>query len=473
MIASLIVLILIAGTMADVTVPYTGFRVSLNKETVQNSHFDVLKATSMNSPSATWPDQQMVIGSGLFSLGFYVTGIKCTVANFDPKVLTTKTTTFSPNTVKYDLAGPALTHTFTFSYDFQILGLHLFFGTGQVVISSNTMSTIQAFVSESVSTSFTSTWTTKVSSISGFDLMGGITSWVTKIFDTLHNPNMVNVLLPVIGGYTKTLLDKWLNLHDYFYPDGSLNMTLKSSMLSVSEVPAGYLTFAFATRVTVDDRPYIKKLWRVVSSAVTTTAKAQVCVTSSTIPAMMEVRGKARDFIYTIDPTQIGLKGKIRDFVNVMPKLEEMYDLDADTYIGCRPYGDDDIVLLNEDVPGQDLYKIQVPITCSIGAKAAGKDILVVNFIVRSIVTKMVGADATNTFVINGIAGTPGLYNLKIGYSVVPVTGFDTFVKMLQKSLTYLTSFQLLPVGLKVPIPMTITTPTKTLTKEEYCFDYN
>ncbi len=476
MIASVLVLILLSSafTLGSNPIPYTGYRITLSKQELANAYYGVYKAATTALTNEKWADYSQTYGSGLFSLGFYVSDVKCASANFDSSKAELKNVATKDATLEVELSGNALVAGYTFSYEFKLMGMSFFFGTGALSLSSKTIHMVQEFTDDSVSTKLTVGWNTEVSKISGSDPFGGVIRWLVALTNDKLAAQLNAVYGKAVQQSSAAFYKQWAELKTPFYNDGSLNMVLRSFMQGLGEFPQGYISFGYDTRVTVEDRPYNKMVWKMhYNDAPIESSKAQVCVAAGLVASMVEVRGKARDFLFRLTPTEVGFPtGKLSDLSEAMPMLGEVFTEDEDMTIGCRPNGDNDIVMIKDGLLSENVMRLQVPINCMFGAMPSGKLALSVNFVVRASVTKEYGVTEAGFVSINGFAKSPALYSFKSDFEIVPVEQNELVGRVLSKIVAKLENFKILPEPLAVPLPFKPATHANVITKDEYCFNY-
>lgn len=472
MINSLTALILIASICASYaeTVPYTGFRVSLKKEVMGEVYNGIYKTAAESLKAEKWSDLVEDIGSGLFSLGFSLTNIKCAQATFDASKVS-RSIQVRQNSIEVVDSGAGLTSKYDFTYEFHLMGMTLFFGTGSLSLNSVKTTMTQAFLGKEIATFYGIDWKLEGIQLSGYELFGGVTAWTTRMMTSKHYQAALNVLKNAIHKGTNAFMNKWYELKTPFYEDGSLDMVLINSVYLLNEAAEGYVSFGFATRVAVEDRPYNRTVWRLKKNSPLPESSAQVCVAENLISNMVEIRGKARDFIFIVDPVSIGLSGHLSDLMQAMPQLAEHFDENDVMTIGCRPNGDNDIVTINDGKLSEEHGRLEIPLTCAFGDMPSGATLLSAGFVLRANTNKVVEL-VDGFYSINGNVVAPTLYSYKVDSSIAPVEDIDQLVRIFVKVAGLINNFKLLPRGLVVKAPIIPTTATKTITADEYCFNY-
>eukprot|EP01022_Parablepharisma_sp_SALTPOND_P001999 TRINITY_DN108220_c0_g1_i1.p1 TRINITY_DN108220_c0_g1~~TRINITY_DN108220_c0_g1_i1.p1 ORF type:complete len:502 (+),score=23.92 TRINITY_DN108220_c0_g1_i1:80-1507(+) len=451
--------------------PYTGFRVTLQKPVFADLYTDILKATVNSTLIAPWPSIIYRIGSEPFNIGFDLTSITCTEATFNESKIEL---TIEQNLANYKLIGTPISYTFTFEYDFQMFGMHFFFGTGQAQIILNSLELTQTFSEQSVNTNTTFSAGTSISHISGTDPFKGITLWCLYLLHAFHEQNISKILSKFLSLGTAKILQRYFEVKVpvYLNGNGSLNLTLESSLFTLNEVPHDYVSLSFFTNITVEKRPYNKKLYRFhQSSVVPEGAKGQVCVAANIIPGMLEVLGKTREFVFPIEPVRIGLSGKMLDLVNLMPELNDQYNTDEDIYIGCRAVPDSDILMINDPWLTANEIRIQIPVNCIFGPKKSNINLFSVTFSMRASIYKEIEVRKL-TYWIKGTVKRPELYYYELDYSFGKIEQTDTLIKILRKIVGLMEGFKVIPEGLGIPVPFDPTGGSYKMDKEEYCFNY-
>ena len=476
MIASLLALILIASVFVSAdTTPYTGYRFSIKKEMLRKAYYGIYDTAAKSLIPEKWANVSQKIANGTFGAGFYMTNIVCTSGVFDASKVSDNSKVVVNGrdlTVSFDPAP--LKFTFTFAYEYKLIGMSPYFGTGILSITPDVFGMVQTFNPDALTTKMGVTWRVTIDKISGGDLFKGVTRWISMLITDKLVPDFNTRYQMRVQAASDVNYGKWYKVITPLHDDKSVNMALVGKLNRFEENPAGYITFAFDTVVTVPENPYIKSLVKLQTAPhpIDPATNAQVCVAATLIPAMVEIRGKARSFVFPIEPKEIGLTGKLKDLFHSMSRLEEIFDANEVMDIGCRPFGDNDIVMLNDPSLPNDKGKIQVPINCVIGGLPSGKQVLSINFVVRAEVQKVV-EQTNNVWTINGLAKTPLLYSFKIADSIVPVDQYDIIVRILDGVARKLVDFKLLPESLTLPIPFKAANlGTPELSKDEYCFNY-
>lgn len=443
----------------------------MNKDTTDSLYNNIFKHSIEQMQSVQWADVKQELGSGIFGVTFTMSEIKCVSAVFDVASMSSRKTVIAPNQLSVSYIGPAMTYVFNVQYDLKIFGIHLMFGSGTITMASSNVNVNQAFTADAVTSTHSLGWTLTVSDISGFDLFGGIEAWLKYMTQNALSVTLISNLNTETSTQTMIKLKLWTVIPTPLYNDGSLNMILKSSLYSLIESPAGMLTLTLSTNVTVDKRPYLKRVWKAQKSAVTLPdgTLTQICVPFNLLVDMVEVRSKARDFLFSVDPTTIGLTGKLSDLMYIMPRLVEKFDPQEGMTIGCRPNGENDIMMI-KDALTSDTGRIQIPLNCLFGAKS-GKNVLSVNFYMRADVTKKVEL-ADGLFTINGNVANPVFYSMKVDSYAAPVEQLNTLARVVRKIGALVNGFQLLPKPLSISAPFTPATQSKVVTDTEFCFNY-
>lgn len=474
MIVSLIAIVLIAGSIraADDFTPYTGVKMTIKFDRLKEMYSSVFDYSAQVVKKMTWPNYEKIWGSSFFSLSFSLTNIKSTDTKYDPSKLKTSLITMKPEVLTLNRTGPALSFTFTFDYDFKLFGMSLYFGAGSLVLSSNEQDLMNVFETSGVKTYNRFSWTPAFE-IKGSNPFGAIAKLSEILFSdsfyTLVADAMKNTIHSVVSG----MLAEWYTLKTPFYPDGSLNMTLVNSLITAREAPTGFATMAFATNVTIEDRPYNKMIWKAFNPVADLGDNTfQVCFSSSLITAMVEVQGKARDFIFSVKPEQIGLKPTISELIYAMPTIETQLDPSLEMSIGCRPNGNYDIVMLEDAKLTDNDISIQIPALCAFGAKSIGKDIVTINFFLRGKIVKKPELK-DNIYSFKGIVSEAKLYSMKIADSAFPVDQPEVLLDYMTRIGPLLENFPILPQGLTVRPPFGNSSPNAPLlSKDNVCFRY-
>jgi len=473
MIASLLVLILVTSCLAADPNPvgYTGFRVTFKKDLLQGYYVLDLKEATGAVAKHAWENMNFTAGSGLFSAAFFMKDLKCT-AKFEESKGSVKKFNVANSRIEMDLAGAMVSFEYAFNYEFHLFNIPFFAGTAKLHYTSSLISLDQNFTYSDAPTAFKIAWTTVVDSITGLDLFGSITKSINTLAPKLGIA-LANVYASEFQIVTMNVLKHWMELKHPMYENNLLDMTLHNSMLAVHEYPAGFVILGFFTKISVDDRPYNKLIWKTLYTDVPAdnATLIQTCIATNLVTGIAEIRGKARDFLFRIKPADLGLSGKVSDLLPIIPGLDEFFGDDETLTVGCRPNGDNDIVMVKTANDNTEHATIQIPINCQFGGLPTGKLALSVNFVMRATVKKVFEEDG-KLLAVNAYAHDTKLYSYKVDSSIAPVADFELIIRMLNKLGAKLENFQLLPKPLSIPITFEPASKTGILTDAEYCVNY-
>eukprot|EP00831_Metopus_contortus_P056102 TRINITY_DN4773_c0_g1_i5.p1 TRINITY_DN4773_c0_g1~~TRINITY_DN4773_c0_g1_i5.p1 ORF type:complete len:306 (-),score=47.43 TRINITY_DN4773_c0_g1_i5:159-1076(-) len=252
--------------------------------------------------------------------------------------------------------------------------------------------------------------------------------------------------------------------------DHSLDMMLMNSVITLNELPRDFITMGLNTWISVENRPYLKPIEKLLTSPINNLEKGgQVCMATALLPAMLEVQNKARDFIYVMDQQKIELSSTVKDLVYAMPKLEEKYNPSLKTFLGCRPSPGKSIIRINDTKIVSDEVQVQIPIDCIFGIQTLGVDLLGFTFVVRSNLISSIDINTTGAYV-KSFLSKPQMYNFKITKHLVPVSEPDYVLMIASRISVLLENFPVVPPGLHFQTSYPISKHHISKTAEEYCF---
>ncbi len=437
------------------TVAYSGYRVTLPKTTAHSGFLVAFSEVVKASTGSHWPDLEHRVGSGIFSVAFSAKGLKCTQAEYDPAKMTEKNFHLEQNTLTLSQKGKGLTYTFELNWDFEVLGMHLLFGTAQLTLTTSQLNIILSFVDQEVSAKVEPTWGLAIQNVKGGSFFAAaVEKWIAILVNPALFQAVMAALNPAMGAKATGLIAPWVHLSNPLHENNTLDMVLQNFIVEMKEAPENFVSVGVATSVRVDKRPYNKMMWKTVNTSVSLQQEGieQMCVSNDILVAMQEVIGKARDMLRVVEPNELSLKGTVNDLTPIMPQLEAQYDTSSISMkIGCRPYGDYDMVMLKDEgglQPGQ--VKVQLPLTCSFFSEADSKEVLGLEFFVRATLTQDV-KDNGKEMLFTGTLSDVKLYSYLALTHAAPIEGYDTLLNLVYKLSKLYDGFKMVEAGLRIP----------------------
>ena len=469
-----IALFLLAGALADEAdnPGYTTLRFTVKKELIHGSHLEALAESAKALAGIPWAGMHEEYGSGAFKLSYTVSNVKLASGTYDPKKLTTNVFKVLEKQFELTQAGPAMALDFSFDYDFVILGMHLFFGKGHAVMNLVGTYLKETFTEREIKVSMGTSWSATYT-VSGSNLFDGMTAWASRLF-SLHHFKEVDTHLAIL--YSKIMhegVKAWSDQKVVFYENQALNLLLANNLVSMNESPADYITIAYQTDMTVEDRPLAKSTYKYLHTPVIMNGeKCKVCVATGYLPNMAELQAKAKDFLIALDPKkQLGLSGKIKDLGSVMPIIYEMVDSELEMYVGCRNLADNNILRIRRDSEVPEKTYVQIPANCVFGIRDLAMDMLSVNIFIRAEIVKMHSATPEG-FTMKGVLKNPTLYNLRVSSAAFPVANIDNMFYIANRIVKLLEGFPVIAPGFSVPVKVGATSVNSVLGVDEDCFTF-
>lgn len=368
--------------------------------------------------------------------------------------------------------------TFSCSYNwyFSLLDVYLLFGTGTSVIESTSISVALSAPNAVPSISIDYALAEPQHSISGALLFGGMAGkWVTRLFNKALLPTPVKdiIFVPSATKGLSDLLGYWVSIKLPFFPDtNKLDVVLKSEFLDVNGA-GDSIILGLKTNITVEDRPYNKMAWKNLETEIPfKTYKYQACFSADLLVGIVEVIGKARNFIldFTGADTELATVGSL---FRMMPRLAELFGPSETLYIGCRPIGSNDMVPIIDKAVNADTIRGQSAWSCMLGSKPRGVDIVEFQIFQRGNLVKKGSADS-GTFTLKLGYEKPSAFFSKIGASLVPVEDYTEFSLIADKLTAFFSGAALYNNGLKFSILGGLTEGSVLNPSwEEICMAYN
>ena len=470
MIVSLIAFVLITGTLGSTAdlVPYTGYRMTIDKPFVLDMLTATIDGAVKEMPLATWPDLNITKSVSFFSFGFYVYEIKCTKASYDKKGAAL---TVANNKAEVKQSGAGIVVEYSFKWRFQLFGMDLLYGVATGTATSTQATFTETFINRDIISTTMVTWA--FTYVLDWQNMFGVSKMLDYVFLNNAVPYMNLILNKPLSKKVLEGLRPWLDVMIPFHEDKSLIVWMMNSFYVVTESPVNYVTIAMATNLTGVDRPYNKRLFREVKTPVAMNQKkCQICMANPMTAGIMEIQNKGKDFLFPIDPVKdLKLTGTLMDLLPYMPKLAEQFDLNDALYIGCRPNGGFSIQMIKDAQVEDGNTMAQVVVSCDFGDKPQGKLLVTANMIVKAKLAMTYEAGA-KAFVVKGTLVAPKLYNYDYSYAYVPIYYPDSLASLLVNIVRLADNFPLLQSGLSVLPPFQPKVFEKVIGKEEVCFNY-
>jgi len=440
---------------ADYNASYTGLRYTFPKETFMNYWQDGFIKAIESSKSSQWPKIESHIGKAPFSVGFITENFRCAQAVYDPAKMTDKKTIYEINKILMHQKGTGLQYTFDFGWTVTIFEIPFFTGTAQLQLESAEFDSEIITQLELLSANIKPKWTIKTLNIKGVSLFAGaINKWIDYV-DKAPLLNLIATSLSAnLGASIEEKFLPILYMQNPIHDEHKLDMVLANAFWDVREASADALTFGFASIAIVDKRPYEKMMWRYINSSNLIEANySQICLTSDVLVSMQEIIGKARDMIRVIKPEELQMSGTLRELAYFMPNLDTMYDIESKINIGCRPYGDYDMVMINDGVPVKEgEFRVQMALTCSFISDLDSKEIYASEFFIRGTVKKSV-TDGGDKVVFAGILSNAKLYSYQTMTNIAAIEDNNAVLALNTKLAKLYEDFVFVPSGIKVLKP--------------------
>ena len=469
MIVSLIALALIASTLGapvDV-VPYSGFRMTLDKTAVINLYTGNIDYSMSQLSSMAWPNFNFTKTVSIFTFGFYVENLKCTKATYDQKGVSMVA---ANNKIELTQSGPVVTLEFGFKWRFQLFGMDVLYGDATGTAKSTLAKFTQVFAGRDVVSSTAITWTH--SFVVDWQDLFGVSKMLDYVFTQYNVPFANGAINKPLSSLTLAALRPWMDIKIPFHSDQSLIVWMMNTFDFVGEAPANYVTLGFGTNLTGVDRPYNKRLFRSQVSKIDKPQACQVCMSSAMVAGILEIENKGKDFLFPVDAKKdLGLTGTLVDLAPYMPKLFERFDLNDALYIGCRPLGSVAIQMINDIPVPSGNSRVQVTLSCDFGDIPKGVSLVSSTVVFRGTLNLKYD-NSTGPYNVTGVLSSPKAFSYKAAGNVVPLWNVDGFASILIQIVNLAEGFPILQAGLSVGVPLAIKSSRYNTTLDEACFTY-
>eukprot|EP00826_Nyctotherus_ovalis_P041242 TRINITY_DN4129_c0_g1_i6.p1 TRINITY_DN4129_c0_g1~~TRINITY_DN4129_c0_g1_i6.p1 ORF type:complete len:333 (+),score=86.76 TRINITY_DN4129_c0_g1_i6:312-1310(+) len=293
---------------------------------------------------------------------------------------------------------------------------------------------------------------TEVKSIIGFNTFELARKWIMFVFTDGKGKQIVDgVKLSLERGVMETF-SGFYHAKPFPNKETAMNMTLNNRLVEFKEYPEKYLTMAYNTRISIENRPYNKSLIRhhTLEWDDEPVNELVICMGVNMVPAMAEVRTKQRDYLIAIEPSDINITGTLQEFYTIMPKLEERVEPNQGVTIGCEGSKKSEIVYLNV----HDNYNVQIPISCIFNTKETGREILSVDFTARWWLGYKLVPNKIYTVIESKLSETEiKSLKFKVADSLAPVEDFALLRKIVYAINSRFKGTNLFPEELHIKIP--------------------
>lgn len=452
------------------TIPYTGFRFSMHKSLVNTNYIQAFQNAMSSLKNTNFTDISIEFNPGnFFSSGLYITKPTCTDAGYTAS--SPLNIDISSNTISLNQQGTMFSYSLGFQWNFKLLGMTLMGGNGKATFVSSQFSAKQVFTPEQIVTNASANWNCNVQVSS--DLFGLFSNALANLLAQKHTQDFNDHYLSyAISLATYYKLSDWLDIHEHFDKNGTLDMDISNYIYYLNESPANFISIGMFTAVAVEDRPYFKMIWREHDLPVVMgNATFQVCMAAGVIPAMVEVQGKARDFIRRVPPKSIGLTGKVKDLFSIMPDLAQTIDPNLDMYIGCLPDGNTDFLMIKDEKMSPTVTRMQMTVNCSFGALKQGKNLLTASFAIRASIIRNPSVTG-NVMNITGTLTEPQVYFYRTPISAAPIASLYPLYGIINNIVGLLDGMTLIPQGISVSMPFKANGASINSTAGETCFSF-
>ncbi len=450
---SLVILALLASalgvTIADTS--YSGIRLTVPKTTVHEELKEFVKTAALLTASATWPTVKSSAGSSIFSYSFEVSGAACSASNYNASLMSRRLD-IADNSFILSETGPGLTYSFTASWDFMCMGIHMLFGSLSFDLVSSFVKITLPYEGQKTKTpTVVMNWTTLSYDVSGgWPFSSMVSAWIAYLFEPAFLPVLTTAFTKNIASQSDLFMSNIVHM------DNNLSDTLKvgfeNSFMKVVESPTGSITLGLWTNLTTANGLNMQ-LPKVFTSDITLgTGNYQYCVANSLLAAMAETSGKSGLYSYHINPTVLGMMGIVYDLEGIMPKIDLLYDGRAAIEIVCEALPDASIMMLANNGLTDVQTRLQMAVRCTFSHIVAQKTLLSVLFPIRSIYVRTVTTENKVT-TISGKITANTLYNVAVLSSVAPVEGDDTLLSVGQKVAALVEGMTLPANGWKMAVP--------------------
>lgn len=459
---------------------YSGFRMTIDKNILYTKYTDLIEKSFhfITNKEMKWKDLSYQIINKPFSIDFILTNIQCVDTKFNKiSILTKQITDISPEIgIHYKFDGKNIANfTFQAEYAFRVGKSNIFKGKINWIIHLNSLELLHKFTGQLNSTIqiLNSNFGTQITEFNGFNLFGLFTKWTLNLINGNHIQNLLNIITILIQHEINSFyLENYFKIKTIHNPNGSLNLTLISDFHNIVEIPSGFLTFYTNSNLTIEKRPYFKTLSKFRHTIINlATYRCQICIGSNLLPHFIDLFAKTREYVFSIDPKDIGLKGTMQDLINIMPSLINEYNPDDEIYIGCRVPPEDSIRMLKSSELSKTEIATQIPVNCIFGPKNLNIPLLSVTLYIRVSMEKNLTIENL-IFVLRSTLKWPKLYNFKINFYLGELENIDMLTKILSKITTLIDGHPVFDKGFKINLPYNPSSFSYEMNKEELCFNY-
>ena len=369
---------------------YTGFSVSMNVEHLSKPflemyHFGTDKAFN-----------KMLLGDvNEFLLGNFLSLILTNIAveNITFNGGNLKESHVTDNGINLEHQGDIANINFSLKYNIKLFNIVIISNLAIVQFKVNDIK-IKSTLSQDEVIDIVPQYEFGIGEIHGFIFPKQIGNLILKLLKNRHGSLISKTFESNLTSGVKMGLTSWNQLKPFPNFVDKLNMTIYKKLTNHTKIDDKNMLLTFDTEISVVNRPYNKPLYKYYKTKNESKNIQEICFGKGLVPAVAEVRGKARDFLYIIDPSKTTLVGDLTEFHIIMPRLKERIYDEQKISIGCKIHGDNDIVPLKQ----KDMIK--VPINCVFNATPSGIEILDVNIVTKWNYTLSI-KEAMNGFTID------------------------------------------------------------------------
>lgn len=421
------VFLLFALSTVHADIKYTGFALTFAKKNIPSFYWNIYK-TAIDGDFSGRTFQPITAFSlgGLLRLDLYE--IKAGPVKFAAQPISSAAFASRSVTVDHRDNTQVFEVNVTFGYNL-VLGCFPSDGEATLSLSYKSVKMVHTFGETDSRAESTLEMKMEVKRIVGLNTFGLARKWIMLVFAEGDGKKIVDgVKSSLEGGVTKAFKG-FYHVKPFPNTEAAMNMTLNNRLVEFEEYPEKYLTMAYNTRISIENRPYSKSLIRqhTLDWDDETIHELVICMGVNMVPAMAEVRVKQRDYLVVIRPSDINITGTLQEFYTIMPKLEERVEPNQGVTIGCEGNKNSEIVYLNV----HDSYDVQIPISCIFNTKNTGREILSVDFTARWSLSYELTPNRTYTVIEPKLVDTEiKSLKFKVVDSLAPVEDFALLRKI-------------------------------------------
>jgi hypothetical protein len=363
--------------------PFRGMRVIKTLDLLQTDNIFLIQQFMKEVQFLPLPPIEVVSGTDFTKQGLFLANIQAwNMSTNTSALIITKTGMSKGGEFYFESQGNASHVDVKFDWSFEFMGVHVFFGDGNVALESTSLNFTQNYEQNLPKTSIEVVWEIQDLWIKGVWGTKPMEKWIRGAIETYMLANVTLAMNERIDVFDDQIMSEFYSI-PIKYPN-NLNMTILNTLYNVASFTDEYsekASFGYISNITVDDRPYNKMIWREISTDASGLYDLAVCYPMEIIPAFLEVQAKSRYFYWSVNVTEVfGLADTVSGFADVFPELADRYPSTEKVSIGCRPI--DMIVDLVSEKSYQHL--MQIPVVCTFDVRRTGERFLNVDVFFRA-----------------------------------------------------------------------------------------